>query len=84
MALFLKGQNKLVYRYDAEKLWIESWGENSLRIRSTKLAEMPGNDWALLPPVPSPAVIDIREDRASIRNGRIEAKISKIGVTIQS
>jgi alpha-D-xyloside xylohydrolase len=93
MALFTKEGNRLIYRYDAEKLWIESWGENSLRVRSSKLAEIPGadpggsggldggntDDWALLPQKPCPAEITIGENGASIRNGRIEARISKTG-----
>jgi alpha-D-xyloside xylohydrolase len=94
MALFLQEENCLIYRYDAEKLRIESWGENSLRVRSAKLPEIPsgyptpgsggldgGNsdDWALLPQVPCRVEIAIGENGASIRNGRIEARISKIG-----
>ncbi|MFP3088861.1 glycoside hydrolase family 31 protein [Treponema sp. TIM-1] len=91
-SFFTKEQNRLVYRYDAEKLWIEGWGENSLRVRSTKLATIPGSsgeaggldrgnidDWALLPQVPCPVEITIGENGGSIRNGRIEARISKIG-----
>ncbi|MDR3192006.1 MAG: glycoside hydrolase family 31 protein [Treponema sp.] len=85
---FTKEQNRLVYRYDGEKLWIEGWGENSLRVRSTRLAEMPGGgdaggigaeDWALLPQEPCAVDIRIEGDTASIRNGKIEACISKIG-----
>ena len=45
-------ENRLVYHYDAEELWIEPWGENSLRVRATKKAEMPQRDLALLPPQP--------------------------------
>lgn len=26
---------KLKFHYDAEELWIEPWGQNSLRIRAT-------------------------------------------------
>ena len=40
-------ENRLVYQYDAEKVWIEAWGENALRIRATKEAQMPMEDWAL-------------------------------------
>ncbi|MDR1419075.1 MAG: glycoside hydrolase family 31 protein [Treponema sp.] len=93
-SLFSKEGNRLVYRYNAEKVWIEGWGENSLRVRSSKMAEMPGaeggrenpggldagntGDWALLPQKPCP--VDIKIDGgASIRNGTIEARISKIG-----
>ncbi|MDR3338062.1 MAG: glycoside hydrolase family 31 protein [Treponema sp.] len=84
-SIFTKEQNRLVYRYDAEKLWIEPWGKNSFRVRSTKNAEMPlglggkPEDWALLPPEPSPAEIKIEENSASIRNGKIEIRISKYG-----
>ncbi|MDR0731967.1 MAG: glycoside hydrolase family 31 protein [Treponema sp.] len=92
-SFFTKEQNRLIYRYDAEKLWIEGWGEHSLRVRSTKTAEMPGgrrpevagldagntDDWALLPQKTCPVEITIGENGASIRNGRIEARISNIG-----
>ena len=42
-------KTKLVYHYDAEELWIEGWGKNGLRIRATKNAQMPAEDWALNP-----------------------------------
>ena len=38
----------MIYRYDAEELRIEPWGDNSLRVRATKMAEMPDENWALL------------------------------------
>lgn len=41
---------KLKFHYDAEELWIEPWGQNSLRIRATKNNCMPENDWALQKP----------------------------------
>lgn len=72
--------NALCYRYEAERLIIEPWGENSLRVRSTKLAEMPPEDWALLPPEqPGSPVIEVREDGGSITNGKITAVINLIG-----
>ncbi|GHV62452.1 glycosyl hydrolase [Spirochaetia bacterium] len=83
---FSREQNRLIYRYDAEKLWVEPWGENSLRVRSTKMAEMPGvsggnalEDWALLPPKTCAADIKIGENGASIRNGKLEIRISNSG-----
>ena len=42
--------NKIIYHYDAEELWIEPWGKNSLRIRATKNSRMPEENWALLEP----------------------------------
>ena len=53
MAIFEKQGNRLVFLYDAEKLWIEPWGPDSLRVRATKDASMPEEDWALLPPAPA-------------------------------
>jgi len=38
--LFQTDGSKLIYRYDAEELWIEPWGANSLRVRASKLDEI--------------------------------------------
>lgn len=72
--------NALCYRYQAERLVIEPWGENSLRVRASKLAEMPAEDWALLPPAqPCQPEIVVREDGGEIANGKIRAEINLIG-----
>jgi alpha-D-xyloside xylohydrolase len=81
-SLFTRKENALLFHYDAEQLRVEPWGENSLRVRSTKLAELPAagfGDWALLPPPPLNADIRISEEGASIRNGKIEARLSRAG-----
>ena len=84
MAIFARESNRLVYQYDAETLWIEPWGTNSLRIRATKTACMPDEEWALLPPPQSEAVISVVPDEARLRNGNIEAVLTKGGLlTIQ-
>lgn len=80
MAIFRTEGNKLVFHYDAEELWLEPWGENSLRIRATKMAEMPKENWALLEEVPVlQPEIKIEEKSAEIVNGKIKAVISKYG-----
>lgn len=80
MNCFRKEGNKLVFRYDAEKLWIEPWGKNSFRVRSTKMAEMPLEDWALSEPVEECVTdIVIMEKLATIVNGKIKAAISNYG-----
>ena len=71
-------KNKLIRLYDNEILWIEGWGKNALRVRATKCAQMPGEDWALLPQN-SEADIQIDGNRASIRNGNIRAEILESG-----
>lgn len=70
----------LCYRYQAERLFIEPWGENSLRVRSMKSAEMDKEDWALLPPAKAcqPKIV-VREDGGKITNGKIKAEINLIG-----
>lgn len=80
MSVFQMDGNRLVFHYDAEKLWIEPWGDNSFRIRATKQAEMPKEDWALHKveaKPPSQAVIE--DHQASITNGKIKAVISRYG-----
>lgn len=39
--------NKLIIREGRSQVWIEPWGENSLRVRMSGEAEMDGHDWAL-------------------------------------
>ncbi|KFY95964.1 hypothetical protein V498_02996 [Pseudogymnoascus sp. VKM F-4517 (FW-2822)] len=75
--------NRLVFHYDAEELWIEPWGENSLRVRATKQRSMPTEGWALdVSPASPKAEITIGEAEASITNGKINATISKRGKLI--
>lgn len=79
MSIFNKEENRLVYHYDAEELWVEPWGKNSLRFRATKGPFMQKEDWALLPQEKCNAEINIDEQCASIRNGDIKAVITKGG-----
>mgnify|MGYP001588394985 CR=1 FL=1 len=75
--------NRLVFHYDAEELWIEPWGENSLRVRATKQRSMPTESWALeVSPVSPKPQITVNDAEASISNGKIKATISKLGKLI--
>ena len=77
---FEKRGNTLCYRYESERIVIEPWGSNSLRVRASKLAEMPQENWALLvPQAECEPVIEIYPDGALIWNGKICAKINLIG-----
>lgn len=77
--MFFNKENRLVYAFDAEKLWVEPWGENALRIRATKTSSMPTEAWALLEPAAAKAEITIGDDSASLVNGKIKAVITKRG-----
>lgn len=72
-------ENKLIYHYDAEKVWIEPWGPDALRIRATKERQMPEETWALCRKGEAEADISYTEQGARIVNGRIRADITKLG-----
>ena len=76
---FERNGNALCYRYGAERLRIEPWGENALRVRARKQAEPDPQDWALLPQDGCDPVIEVREDGGSIINGKIRAELNLIG-----
>lgn len=76
---FERDGNALCYRYGAERLRIEPWGKNSLRVRAWKQAEPDPQDWALLPQTDCDPVIQVREDGGSIVNGNIRAELNLIG-----
>ena len=76
---FERDGKALCYRYGAERLRIEPWGENSLRVRAWKQAEPDPQDWALLPQADCDPVIQVREDGGSIVNGNIRAELNLIG-----
>lgn len=76
---------KIIFHYDAEELWIEGWGRNGLRIRATKNAKMPEEDWALDAAGRMPAKAELRENGAFIRNGNAELLITNGGkITVRN
>ena len=80
MSILKQEGNKLVYRYDAEQLWIEPWGRSSLRIRATKQSKMPDENWALIPQDDGKAGIKIHDTYGEIQNGNIKASITRGGL----
>ena len=78
MAILHREGNRLVRRQDCEIMWIEPWGENSLRVRATCMADMPQEDWALIPQSGKADCDIVIEENgaASIRNGRLTARLS--------
>ena len=75
---------KLIFRFDDHVLWVQPWGENAFRVRATKLASMPSEDWALSSkPETKPPIFEIDADReAKITNGKITATVSRLGKLI--
>ena len=87
LGYFEETDGALLYRYDAERLLIEPWGENSFRVRAFKCAEMPEEDWALTIPqkdggaraLTGNSEIKIGRFSAEITNGKLKARINNIG-----
>ena len=91
---FERDSSALLCFHQAERLRIEPWGQDSLRVRSTMGRDFSGNAWALTEPVDDlPTRIDIGEaghraedgsmdkrPAASITNGRIRATMNHAGV----
>ncbi len=82
MGYFSREGNTLVWQENQQKLWLQSWGENGLRVRanlSGKLLDLPQ---ALLEPCSDSSIevfIEIKEENASIRNGMLQATIARNG-----
>lgn len=74
--------NKLVFSYDGEKLWVEPWGPNALRVRSTISASMPSSPQGLEltpPSTPAPQISIPEDGPASITSGKIKAVVTQRG-----
>ena len=76
---------RLIYRYDAETLWVEAWGPNSIRVRSTMNASMPNEDWALSFRPSAKPQISISPASGILINGNIKASVTPRGkLTVQT
>lgn len=76
----LRKENKrLIYEYDREQVWIEPWGDNSVRIRATKEPDMPKDNWALCDIPIRECAIDILDNKGILTNGKIRVEISRLG-----
>lgn len=73
-------KKKICFQYDSEKLWIEPWGTNALRIRATKMSHFPKENWALnISGGEEECQVSANAGEAEITNGKIRATISKFG-----
>lgn len=72
-------EEKIIFHYDAEEVWIEGWGKNGLRIRATKNSQMPDEDWALNKMCKASGEIKMEKNGARIRNGKAELFITNGG-----
>ncbi len=80
MAILKQENNRLIIINNNEKVWIEPWGEDSLRIRSTKQPSMPPENWALEESIPyHEGIFKLTEKGASLQNGKIRTEVTHQG-----
>ncbi len=70
---------RLVWRNAHEILWVEAWGANSLRVRSSLRPIDLAYKGALLPPEEAQSQLDWEGQTATLTNGKIKAKLSPTG-----
>lgn len=72
--------NKLMYHFDAETMVIEPWGANSVRVRATKMAKLPDENWALQMEKPAAAVEITKDDCGmTMVNGKLVVRVTHGG-----
>lgn len=72
-------KNRLIWKKNHETVWIEPWGRDSLRVRSTMLARMNEGKNALMEPEEIQAEISRNGDSYQIKNGKITANLASDG-----
>lgn len=77
--MIVSQDNRLIFRFDDEQVWIEPWGTNALRVRATRGPVMPTEDWALLPGQDQNAEITLTSEGATIVHGKIKAELENGG-----
>lgn len=76
---FEKLSNKLIAKSKRETIWIEPYGKDCLRFRSTLNKDIIEQNWTLLPQEEIVSDIEITENKATIKNGEIKAEIFSDG-----
>lgn len=72
--------DKIMFHYDAESMVIEPWGKNSVRVRATKMAAMPDENWALqMTPVRPHVEIAEDENGMAMVNGKLKVCVTNGG-----
>lgn len=67
---------RICWEGEGDLMWLEPYGKNSLRLRSTKSLHIHEDlNWTLLPPGSDEAVIEVSEFKAVITNGKISAEV---------
>ena len=78
MSMYTNLGNALHIQVENEQIEIRAWAPNSFRVRARMSGDILDQDWALLPTPPETPAPEIHMDgdEATIRNGRLEARIT--------
>ncbi|MFO7853482.1 MAG: glycoside hydrolase family 31 protein [Bacteroidota bacterium] len=72
---FTKFPNRLQWEDNGELFWIDPFGPNTLRFRSSRSLRISEENWSLLSQPEVQLEITISEDKAIVKNGKIKAEI---------
>lgn len=75
VGLFTQFENRLQWEDEGELFWIDAFGPDALRFRSSKSLRITNEDWNLLPQPEVKLEIIIEKDKAIVKNGKIRAEI---------
>ncbi|MDE7354941.1 MAG: glycoside hydrolase family 31 protein [Acetatifactor sp.] len=82
--IFIESEGRLEARRQTERLRIEAWGQDSLRIRATRNMDFTGRNWALEEEIPEnlqkAEVVLENDGKAVVRNGRLSVRVNQAGV----
>ena len=72
-------ENKLIREYDGERMMIEAFGENSLRVRVTRLKDFPEENWALIPQPEQGAKITLMRNEKEAETQKVNSEERIVG-----
>ncbi|GHV26148.1 glycosyl hydrolase [Clostridia bacterium] len=76
---FVVENGSLIRRFDSETLILTPWGTDGIRIRAYRFAQKREEDWALINHPESSPDFSIDDNGASVRNGKLTAKVTRAG-----
>ena len=72
---FTRLSNRLQWQNEGEVFWIDAYGQDALRFRSSKSLRISDENWNLLPQPATKLEITVSETKAVVKNGKIRAEI---------
>jgi alpha-D-xyloside xylohydrolase len=72
---FTRYPNRLQWEEEGERFWLDPYGPNTLRFRSSRSLRIVDQNWNLIPQPEAQLEIQIDENQAIVTNGAIRAEI---------